>query len=773
METVLAMARGAQTPVEERIRRADAPEALARRGVAGATMSEIAAVVRAGERAVPSPRRPYDTSPATYDSDGSDDDFVGPAGGAGLPLSSFMDEAQLDAAVAAAAEHGRRAALAAASPLDPAGAASASAARLSAMARSLEADTSELSGSRSLNLSEDTTHLFSNTMDDVTAASLTEADAAPSTAPAPSTLPGSSSSGDAEAEMRASLAATAAAMDRVTQEAEAAEAVLAAAARRAAVRPASAFDETAEDQSDRGLPGRVEVPALKPLDAILGALGEQVRALDAAAAEASARAPESQFGSSSSGGGSSGDANVANVSATQDDSALYAAAAAAANDSAPPSSYDARSFGEVSAHRSAPSTPGDGNLFASPAGAPAETPQSADAPPYGLRPQRDALGGYGANAVDVAAVAARIAAAAVADAAPGEAPDATARRVASAMEAALGGAFKKREISRASRGLSASSSPARSRDGSLGMALDASANADSSWAQALGALEGEWAASLNLSRAQEKSLDVSSATRETPSASPSRFAGVASRDADDAFAAAEAAAEAAARAETETVNGTVSIAAPLRVGATSGVDFSDRVWRSEPFADDWSDAATAGDASEGIGDRSRPARTLGGTVTGVSGVSVDGRSLAALANALDERSLDADRSFDDASSFGEAEAATAEEDGARRASAFLFATDPARAVAGVSPDESVSATKHLRKKPSEEEEAKAASRRAEAAALRKKARDADKKRREAFSRRTAAKKEKKRAEAAFSAPSSADPGPAAKASARVVSSRRR
>ena len=73
-------------------------------------------------------------------------------------------------------------------------------------------------------------------------------------------------------------------------------------------------------------------------------------------------------------------------------------------------------------------------------------------------------------------------------------------------------------------------------------------NADSSWAQALGALEGEWAASLNLSRAQEKSLDVSSATRETPSASPSRFAGVASRDADDAFAAAEVAAEAAARA---------------------------------------------------------------------------------------------------------------------------------------------------------------------------------------------------------------------------------
>ena len=119
LENVLAMARGAQTPVEERL---DAPETLARRGVAGATMSEIASVVRASERAVPSPRRPYDTQ--AY-ADDSDDDFVGPAGGAGPPPSSFIDEERLDAAVAAAAEHGRRAALAAASPADPAGAASA------------------------------------------------------------------------------------------------------------------------------------------------------------------------------------------------------------------------------------------------------------------------------------------------------------------------------------------------------------------------------------------------------------------------------------------------------------------------------------------------------------------------------------------------------------------------------------------------------------------------------------------------------------------------
>ena len=639
------------------------------------------------------------------------------------------------------------------------------------MARSLEADTSELSGSRSLNLSEDTTHLFSNTMDDVTAASLTEADAAPSTAPAPSTLPGSSSSGDAEAEMRASLAATAAAMDRVTQEAEAAEAVLAAAARRAAVRPASAFDETAEDQSDRGLPGRVEVPALKPLDAILGALGEQVRALDAAAAEASARAPESQFGSSSSGGGSSGDANVANVSATQDDSALYAAAAAAANDSAPPSSYDARSFGEVSAHRSAPSTPGDGNLFASPAGAPAETPQSADAPPYGLRPQRYALGGYGANAVDV--VCART-----------PPPPWRTRRLAR-RRTRRRGAWRRRwrrrwaapsKSARYLAPLAAFPPPPRRRV--LGTGL-------SGWLWTPPRTRTRpgrrpWARSrasgrrASTSRAPKKKAWTSRRRRERRRARRRRGSRAWRRATPTTPSRRRRRRRRRRRAETETVNGTVSIAAPLRVGATSGVDFSDRVWRSEPFADDWSDAATAGDASEGIGDRSRSARTLGGTVTGVvSGVSVDGRSLAALANALDERSLDADRSFDDASSFGEAEAATAEEDGARRASAFLFATDPARAVAGVSPDESVSATKHLRKKPSEEEEAKAASRRAEAAALRKKARDADKKHREAFSRRTAAKKEKKHAKAVFSAPSSADPGPAAKASARVVSSRRR
>ena len=102
---------------------------------------------------------------------------------------------------------------------------------------------------------------------------------------------------------------------------------------------------------------------------------------------------------------------------------------------------------------------------------------------------------------------------------------------------------------------------------------------------------------------------------------------------------------------------------------------------------------------------------------------MDGRSLAALANALDERSFDG--AFDDASSFGEPEFARASgDDGAGAAEAPRERRAPASS----------------RKKPSKEDEAKTASRRAEAAALRKKARDADKKHREALTRKTAAKK---------------------------------
>ena len=127
-----------------------------------------------------------------------------------------------------------------------------------------------------------------------------------------------------------------------------------------------------------------------------------------------------------------------------------------------------------------------------------------------------------------------IAAAAVADAAPGEAPDATARRVASAMEAALGGAFAKREDPGKSGISSVLPSCLADARG------DASADPDSSWAQALGALEGEWAASLNLSRAPDSETKVTRSSpiqSQTQAASPSRYAGVASRDADDAFAA--------------------------------------------------------------------------------------------------------------------------------------------------------------------------------------------------------------------------------------------
>ena len=205
LENVLAMARGAQTPVEERLdaARRDVPSRAAA-AFDGATMSEIASVVRASARAVPSPRRPYDTQ--AY-ADDSDDDFVGPAGGS---RSAAVVVHRRRAArrvrwlpppsTAAARLRRRRAA-------DPAGAASASAARLSAMARSLEADTSELSGSRSLNLSEDTDLLLRTPWTRIPREA-TEADAnVPGECPgagAQSTLPGSSSSGDAEAEMRAS-----------------------------------------------------------------------------------------------------------------------------------------------------------------------------------------------------------------------------------------------------------------------------------------------------------------------------------------------------------------------------------------------------------------------------------------------------------------------------------------------------------------------------------------------------------------------------------------
>ena len=381
------------------------------------------------------------------------------------------------------------------------------------------------------------------------------------------------------------------------------------------------------------------------------------------------------------------------------------------------------------------------------------------------------------------------------------------------MEAALGGAFAKRE----DPGKSGISSvfPRASPDARG----DASADPDSSWAQALGALEGEWAASLNLSRAPDSETKVTRSSpiqSQTQAASPSRYAGVASRDADDAFAAAEAAAAAAARAETpppredlvsreELVSrhdsspfassrSTRSIAAPLGVGGDPSV------WRSfgeKPFADDWSDAATAGSRGDArrrgdfhdfqISATRSSSKGTNGTGPGpvasadapyersVGGLQVDGRSLAALANALDERSFDNASSFDDASSFGEPEASPASGNasfsGAAAGAQSVVEKENERSRISPPPRDA-SLAGSSRKKPSKEEEAKIAARRAEAAALRQKAKDADKKRRDAFAKKT---RDAKNAAATTKkkAPASAGPGPAAKASARVVSSRRR
>ena len=788
LENVLAMARGASSPVlelSERVgqqsskhsratkRNEDAPEVLARRGVVGSTMDEIAAVVAAGEFAVRSPRRPYHTDAFDddeNDGDGySDDDFVGPAGGAGVPggVSDFVDESQLDRAIAAAAEHGRRAALAAVSP-DPSQQAQASANRLTELAKSLDQSQSqEMSNSRSLNLSEDTTGLFSNTFTfDETRASVP---VAPSTVPgAPgSTLPGSSSSGDAEAEMRASLAATAAAMDRVTREAEQADANLAEASRRAAVRPRSAWSDDPSSSSvpnpasTSPLPNRVALPTLKPLDAILGALGEQVRELDLAAANAAAAAPESKYTSSSSGDTAAGDAYL-------DDSALYAAAAAAANNSAPPSSSVA--FGDVSTYGGAPSTPTPTSFAeddASPAGAPNQTPQSTE---YGLKPQRDARGGYGGygagygdsygashensagnvgvydasyenvgygthGVLDVAAVAARIAAAAVADAAPGEAPDATARRVACAMEAALGGAFqttKSKRIAHASSG-----SPALCTDAT-------ETNPDSSWAQALGALEGEWASSLNLSRAPES--EVKTKPKSGFANSPSRYAGVASEEPDAAFAQAEALANQEAEAESFPHEFGKLDLGKGRTKYTIERDDDDEVWSNAGTA---GATGTASSGNSNVGSSkgkrgfqrevvttkapavTKPFQTL---------VSVDGTSLVDLANALDQKSFDDeaeefDDVFDDDAGFDEEtdESVVSFDDGF----SSHFATAENNAISQISTESTGYSSETL---VSQATNASSAARNAQAKALRLKATEADRKHRAALMAAAAKKK---------------------------------
>ena len=442
--------------------------------------------------------------------------------------------------------------------------------------------------------------------------------------------------------MRASLAATNAAMDRVSAAAAAAERTLDEAARRAAASPtrpsAAGYDH---DAPSSPLPARVPLPELRPLDAILGALGEQVDALDAAAAVAARAATE---GTSSSGRSvdGTGTATTRSVAPSETTEAMYAAAAAAANNSAPPSST---TFGDVSTLGDGAATPAaSGGVEAtrsatrsdaSPrddAGAPALTPASERDTPYDVRPQRDVAGalrgfefgsgcGFDARGASspaaISAVAAKIAAAAVADAAPGESPEATARRVAAGMAAAL--------------------DPTHLAPGSPALWDGGDDNPDSSWARALGALDDEWAASVRLAETDAVANPNPSGAGRFASparrfASPSRYAGVASADDDEDFAAAEAEARVLAAVEAEG-------RAP-RAGESADDDATARAASFAPpmrvFAED--DAASLGTASLAFD----------------ASLSLDGRSLAALANALDARSFDArsDSEAEDDDAFG-------------------------------------------------------------------------------------------------------------------------
>ena len=631
-----------------------AAERLAKHGVVGATMEEIAAVVAAGDAAVVSPAAArlgrlgpsVALSETDDDDDDDDDDFVGSAGGAGFPAGEYLpsDDAELDAALAAAAAHHTPERF---GVVLPPAEASLDVGEYTLGGAAAVADESTLAdASRSMNLSDDTSHLFSASMD---AADVdpdaggnggfgSPADAGSAPADAGSAPAASSSSGSAEAEMRASLAATNAAMDRVSAAAAAAERTLDDAARRAAASPTrpsgAGYDR---DAPSSPLPARVPLPELRPLDAILGALGEQVDALDAAAAIAARAATEGT--SSSSGLSVDGTATTTRTGAPSETTeAMYAAAAAAAaaaNNSAPPSST---TFGDVSTLGDGAATPGaalDADATrsdASPrddAGAPALTPASERDTPYDVRPQRDVAGalrgfefgsGFGfdrrgaSSPAAISAVAAKIAAAAVADAAPGESPEATARRVAAGMAAAL--------------------DPKRA-PGSPALWDGGDDNPDSSWARALGALDDEWAASVRLAEtdavanASEAGRFVSPARRF---ASPSRYAGVASADDDEDFAAAEAEARGLAAAEAE---GTAPVA-----GASADDDATTRAASFAPpmrvFAED--DAASLGTASLAFD----------------ASLSLDGRSLAALANALDARSFDArsDSEAEDDDAFG-------------------------------------------------------------------------------------------------------------------------
>ena len=386
--------------------------------------------------------------------------------------------------------------------------------------------------------------------------------------------------------MKASLAATTRAMDRVTAAASAAEYNLHAASLLAS--------------ADTGMPGRVEIPELKPLDAILGALGKQVEALDAAAAAAARAAAEPSAGSFTSsdiisqaeaslegrtpGLGFEYDETVSTEMG--DTSAMYAAASAAALNSAPPT--------EASAHAATPGGGADGT----PGGAAtATTPQSAGGSDYKIEPQRDASAAVVHSATpagigqhqrrnflstepEIASIAAKIAAAAYAQN-PGEAPETVAKRVAAAMTEAL-------EAQKATR------SPNARVDapGSPALWDESDGNVDSSWARALGALDNEWAKSV---------VDIAPVPKTT---SPPRYADTGYDDEEEEE---ERVSEEEERASVST------LAPPVRVPLDASDPSSTRP-----------EGVRVGGGGWGGLDRSADTEMS---------LSLDGRSLAALANA--------------------------------------------------------------------------------------------------------------------------------------------
>ena len=609
----------------------------------------------------------------------SDDDFVGGGGGAGRGAGAGSankrksknedeDDAALDAAINAAAAAaksssgqatpggGNRAAAAAAAVAKAVGTASAKLRRkgllgleptpgkfeydanatevtatgLESMARDLSLDLDETSMrpgagggfyDRTVDVSdENTANIFSATMDDADVASPSRARAFGSaekrssssgttgtgtttTTTATGTIGGgSSSSGAAEREMLASLEKTSEAMDAVSAAAAVAEATLQRA-------EASAMD----DASGVNLPTRTNIPELKDLDDVLGALGARVRTLDAVVAGAlSDRAPPA---SSSSGE----DAAAVDLNT----SALYAAASAAANNSAPPSA-SAASEAEAEAR-----SPGG-------AAATAPTPLSeagAGTDPYDLTPQRDAGGAFesgvtrnlryesatpavrgaatttpvvdaeevyaaairGGLPVDIAELASSLATEAV-KANPRAEKSEISSRVAAAMSSRLNG------------GVVAGVDGPPAED-----AAPAEDDADSSWARALGALDNEWKDSLLLPPGARANASASASAGSPTNASSSRYA-----DAGD---------------DSEVDDDAERFRSDARVSYAVVDDEDD----DEPSTTDV-DLNVAVEVEAAAVEAEAEAEAAGGDQN-VS-LSVDGRSLAALANALDAASFD-------------------------------------------------------------------------------------------------------------------------------------